>query len=88
MDSVARSLHDVCRGTSIAYSMMRRSMIYAWWSGRWLTFGQGPLWGKIFDRYGPRYLLLAGTILHVFGLMMASLGYGPFDKRTVERPTK
>ncbi|KAL1896075.1 hypothetical protein Sste5346_004814 [Sporothrix stenoceras] len=33
----------------------------------------GPLVGKAFDSYGPRYLLLAGTFLHVFGLMMASL---------------
>ena len=29
--------------------------------------------GKLFDNYGPRYLLLGGTFLHVFGLMMASL---------------
>lgn len=27
----------------------------------------------MFDRFGPRVLLLVGTILHVFGLMMASL---------------
>ncbi|CAK7232824.1 hypothetical protein SCUCBS95973_008388 [Sporothrix curviconia] len=33
----------------------------------------GPLVGKTFDNYGPRYLLLAGTFFHVFGLMMASL---------------
>jgi MFS family permease len=33
----------------------------------------GPFVGKLFDNYGPRYLLLAGTLLHVFGLMMASL---------------
>jgi MFS transporter, MCT family, aspergillic acid transporter len=29
--------------------------------------------GKIFDKYGPRYLILVGSLLHVFGLMMASL---------------
>ncbi|CAK7228495.1 hypothetical protein SBRCBS47491_006922 [Sporothrix bragantina] len=33
----------------------------------------GPLVGKAFDNYGPRFLLLAGTFFHVFGLMMASL---------------
>ncbi|KAL9595450.1 MAG: hypothetical protein Q9219_006441 [cf. Caloplaca sp. 3 TL-2023] len=34
---------------------------------------QGPVWGKLYDNYGPRYLLLIGSFLHVFGLMMASL---------------
>lgn len=34
---------------------------------------QGVIVGKLHDRYGPRYLILGGTILHVFGLMMASL---------------
>lgn len=33
----------------------------------------GPVLGQIFDRYGPRYLLLVGSIMHVFGLMMASI---------------
>ena len=33
----------------------------------------GPLIGKIYDNYGPRHLLLAGTFLEVFGLMMTSL---------------
>jgi MFS family permease len=33
----------------------------------------GPVIGKIFDNYGPRWLLLSGTILEVFGLMMTSL---------------
>lgn len=33
----------------------------------------GPFVGKFFDNFGPRYLLLAGTFLHVLGLMMASL---------------
>lgn len=33
-----------------------------------------PFCGKIFDGYGPRYLLIFGTIVHVFGIMMASLG--------------
>lgn len=33
----------------------------------------GPLAGYIFDNYGPRYLLIIGTFMHVFGLMMASI---------------
>lgn len=27
----------------------------------------------MFDRYGPRWLLVGGAVLHVFGLMMASI---------------
>lgn len=37
-----------------------------------MLFG-GSFVGRIFDDYGPRYLLLVGTFLHVFGLMMTSL---------------
>lgn len=33
----------------------------------------GPLVGIIFDRYGPKPLLIVGSFLHVFGLMMASI---------------
>lgn len=33
----------------------------------------GPFAGKIFDDFGPRNLLIAGTFMHVFGLMMASI---------------
>lgn len=29
--------------------------------------------GKTYDNYGPRPLLIVGTLLHVFGLMMASI---------------
>lgn len=32
-----------------------------------------PAVGKIFDSYGPRWLLLCGSFFHVFGLMMTSL---------------
>ena len=37
-----------------------------------MLFG-GTFVGRIFDDYGPRYLLLAGTFFHVFGLMMTSI---------------
>lgn len=33
----------------------------------------GPVIGFLFDRYGPRWLLLVGSAMHVFGLMMASV---------------
>ncbi|GIK05054.1 hypothetical protein Aspvir_009153 [Aspergillus viridinutans] len=36
-------------------------------------FALGPVVGIIFDNYGPRPLIIGGTLLHVFGLMMASL---------------
>ena len=29
--------------------------------------------GKLYDNYGPRWLLVVGTFLEVFGLMMLSL---------------
>ena len=37
-----------------------------------MLFG-GAFVGNIFDNYGARYLLLVGTFLHVFGLMMTSI---------------
>ncbi|KAK4955109.1 hypothetical protein LTR10_007303 [Elasticomyces elasticus] len=36
-------------------------------------FAGGPIIGKLYDNYGPRWLLIGGTFLHVFGLMMTSL---------------
>ncbi|KAL2005132.1 hypothetical protein VTN00DRAFT_2982 [Thermoascus crustaceus] len=33
----------------------------------------GPVIGPLYDRYGPRHLLLVGTVFHVIGLMMTSL---------------
>jgi MFS family permease len=36
-------------------------------------FVGAPLIGKVFDSYGPRPLLILGTLFHVFGLMMLSL---------------
>ncbi|KAF5004924.1 hypothetical protein FDECE_8595 [Fusarium decemcellulare] len=34
----------------------------------------GPVVGKLYDHYGPHHMMLIGSFLHVFGLMMASLG--------------
>ncbi|KAK0706285.1 major facilitator superfamily domain-containing protein [Lasiosphaeria miniovina] len=36
-------------------------------------FFLGPVVGILFDKYGPRPLIIVGTFFHVFGLMMASL---------------
>jgi MFS family permease len=38
------------------------------------TFSCGPIVGKLFDNYGPRGILLVGSFLHIFGVMMVSLG--------------
>lgn len=32
-----------------------------------------PLFGKLFDSYGPRGIVILGTVLHVLGLMMVSV---------------
>ena len=37
-----------------------------------MLFG-GVVFGHFFDTFGPRYVLLAGSLMHVFGLMMTSL---------------
>jgi MFS family permease len=34
-----------------------------------------PVAGKLFDSYGPRLPVAIGSVLHVFGLMMASLSH-------------
>ncbi|RMZ42099.1 monocarboxylate transporter [Aspergillus flavus] len=36
-------------------------------------FAMGPIAGQIYDRFGPRYVLFSGSLLHVFGLMMTSI---------------
>lgn len=38
-----------------------------------IMFLGAPVFGKLFDSYGPRSSLLLGTALHVFGLMMISV---------------
>jgi MFS family permease len=39
-----------------------------------MMFFGGPFFGKTFDNFGPQGLLAVGSVLHVLGLMMASLG--------------
>ncbi|KAL8940076.1 MAG: hypothetical protein Q9216_003015 [Gyalolechia sp. 2 TL-2023] len=38
-----------------------------------LIFAGGVVAGPIFDSYGPRWLLLVGSALHVYGFMMTSI---------------
>ncbi|KAH8166783.1 hypothetical protein CIB48_g1437 [Xylaria polymorpha] len=38
-----------------------------------ILFGGGFVVGRIYDSYGPRYLLIFGTFFHVLGLMTTSL---------------
>jgi MFS family permease len=38
-----------------------------------MMYGGGIVFGKLFDNYGPRWLLYVGGFAHVFGLMMASI---------------
>lgn len=35
--------------------------------------GMGPIIGKLYDSYGPRWLIFVGSFMHVFGIMMASI---------------
>ncbi|KAF2844938.1 MFS general substrate transporter [Plenodomus tracheiphilus IPT5] len=37
-----------------------------------IIFGGGIIFGKLFDDYGPHWLLVAGTFLQVFGLLMTA----------------
>lgn len=38
-----------------------------------VMFASAPVFGKIFDSYGPRYSMIAGSLLLVLGIMMMSL---------------
>ncbi|KAK7212157.1 hypothetical protein V2G26_019335 [Clonostachys chloroleuca] len=52
------------------------SSVIAWIPSLQIFFmmAMGPLVGALFDRYGPRWLIFIGSLLHVLGVMMASLG--------------
>lgn len=38
-----------------------------------LQSGSSIFWGRLYDLYGPQWLMLGGTVLYIFGLMMTSL---------------
>lgn len=39
----------------------------------WAMIFFGLIFGRVFDVYGPRWLLAIGTVVYIFGLMMTSL---------------
>ncbi|RMZ80006.1 hypothetical protein DV738_g3074, partial [Chaetothyriales sp. CBS 135597] len=39
----------------------------------------GPVAGYLYDQHGPRWVLLIGSFLHVFGLMMASISHSYYQ---------
>jgi len=65
MDSVNRILHDVFLGTLLE---SRRGVEF-----NKLTSLKGPIAGKFVDDFGPRWPILMGSALHIFGLMMVSI---------------
>lgn len=69
LDTIFGGFHDVRR------SMPRPSLKPTGVQSFLLTNFKGPIWGKLYDSYGPRYLILTGSVLHVFGLMMTSIRY-------------
>lgn len=66
MDHITRDIRDVLRRTYFISSHLIPSQAST-------NHQQGPIFGTLFDSYGPRWILLGGTFFHVFGLMMASL---------------
>ncbi|KAH7259426.1 major facilitator superfamily domain-containing protein [Fusarium redolens] len=40
----------------------------------WVTSLEGPIMGKLCDSYGPRYVLLGGSLFHVFGGVVSAIG--------------
>lgn len=43
-----------------------------------LVFGCGIYIGPIFDKYGARWLVLSGTVLHILSLMLLSISTGTY----------
>ncbi|EXF75530.1 major facilitator superfamily transporter [Colletotrichum fioriniae PJ7] len=39
----------------------------------WAMTFMGVIFGRLYDTFGPKYLLYCGTVVYVFGLMMTSL---------------
>ncbi|KAI4861671.1 MFS general substrate transporter [Hypoxylon rubiginosum] len=69
-----------CVGVFVSYYVQGPLSNYSASSISWITSlmafdisGMNAVMGRLFDNYGPRYLLIGGTITYVFGLMMLSL---------------
>ncbi|KAK2011955.1 major facilitator superfamily transporter [Colletotrichum eremochloae] len=69
-----------CVGVFQAYYMQGPLSEYPPSTVAWITSVQvwtmtfmGVVFGRLYDSYGPKYLLYGGTVVYVFGLMMTSL---------------
>ncbi|RYP66709.1 hypothetical protein DL771_007642 [Monosporascus sp. 5C6A] len=69
-----------CVGVFVEYYVNGPLASYGASTVTWITSMQAALmmagnaiFGRLFDNYGPRWLLLGGTIVYIFGLMMTSL---------------
>ncbi|KAI2631497.1 MFS general substrate transporter [Hypomontagnella submonticulosa] len=69
-----------CVGVFVNYYVDGPLASYGASSVSWITSiqvfmmsGLNAVMGRLYDRYGPRYLLIIGTLVYIFGLMMLSL---------------
>ncbi|KAI1843454.1 hypothetical protein JX265_013336 [Neoarthrinium moseri] len=69
-----------CVGVFLSYYIKGPLSYYDESTVSWITSvqifvqtGTTIIWGRLYDTYGPRWLLITGTILYSFGLMMTSL---------------
>ncbi|RYP42206.1 hypothetical protein DL767_000370 [Monosporascus sp. MG133] len=69
-----------CVGVFVEYYVNGPLASYGASTVTWITSVQAALmtggnviFGRLFDNYGPRWLLLGGTVVYIFGLMMTSL---------------
>lgn len=69
-----------CIGVFQAYYQTAPLAQYSSSAVSWITSSEvwgmiffGLIFGRVFDLYGPRWMLMIGTVVYVFGLMMTSL---------------
>lgn len=69
-----------CTGVFLEYYVAGPLASYGASSASWIVsthifmlMGTMAVWGFLFDCYGPRWLLVGGTITYVFGMVMTSL---------------
>jgi MFS family permease len=69
-----------CLGVFQSYYQLNQLRDYSPSTIAWIAsleifvmFAPGPIVGWVYDNYGPKYILLFGTVFHVLGLMMTSL---------------
>ncbi|KAI1768380.1 MFS general substrate transporter [Hypoxylon sp. FL1150] len=69
-----------CVGVFVTYYLEGPLSNYSSSTVTWITSiqvfmmtGLNAVMGRLFDSYGPRWLLIVGTLVYIFGLMMLSL---------------